>query len=196
MFTGLIEEIGIVKEVVELGDGKRFTIEAPITTSDIRVDDSIAVNGVCLTTISSHEHCFDVIAVQETLKKTTTGTLTVGSTVNLERAMRMGDRLGGHLVQGHVDITGRITEIFQNDQGWEVWFAFPAQFRKYINPVGSICIDGISLTIADIKDNTLKVAVIPHTLAVTTLGTATVGTHVNLEFDMLAKYLETIITYR
>lgn len=196
MFTGLIEDVGTVTAVDVVGDGRRITIEAPHIVSDAHVDDSIAVNGCCLTVTSHTDTAFSVTAVAETLRKTTIGELVPGSSVNLERAVRLSDRLGGHMVQGHVDTTGVIDAITSNDQGWEVWCAFPREFGKWIIPVGSICVNGISLTVANLEEARFKVAVIPHTLQKTTLGMANVGDRVNLEFDMIAKYIERLTTAR
>jgi riboflavin synthase len=190
VFTGLVEETGIVRERTDMGDGIRFRIGAAIIMDDLGIDDSVSVNGCCLTVVERGDDWFDVTAVAETLRKTTIGTLDAGSVVNLERAVRLQDRLGGHLVQGHVDAVGTILDISINDQGWEIWIGFPAPYRKWIIPVGSICINGISLTVADLHDDRLKIAIIPHTLSVTTMGNAKVGDNVNLEFDMVAKYVE------
>jgi len=195
MFTGLIEEVGTVHSAVPAGDGVELTIETSVVITDIAVDDSISVNGVCLTVTRHTESSFCVTAVAETLRKTTTGVLVAGSHVNLERAVRMADRLGGHLVQGHVDTVGTITEITVNETGWEVWIAFQPQFRKWLIPVGSICVEGISLTVANLQDTQFKVAVIPHTLQATTLGELRVGDRVNLEFDMIAKYVENFVKH-
>ncbi len=191
MFTGLIEEVGTIISAVNDGDGRHFTIAAPHVTTDIHVDDSIAVNGCCLTVTHHDETTFSVTAVAETLRKTTLGTLHEGSRVNLERAVRLMDRLGGHMVQGHVDTTGTISDIIHNDKGWEVWCTYPTSYAKWLIPVGSICMEGVSLTIAELSDERFKIAVIPHTLERTTLGGIAVGTAVNLEFDMIAKYITT-----
>lgn len=196
MFTGLIEEVGIITEAVHDGDGRHLTITAPHVSADVAVDDSIAVNGCCLTVTAHTPTTFTVTAVAETLRKTTVGELQAGSSVNLERAVRLMDRLGGHMVQGHVDTTGLITEISHNQHGWEVWCQFPENFGKWIIPVGSICMQGVSLTVADLLADRFKIAVIPHTLERTTLGALTVGSRVNLEFDMIAKYVERLTTAR
>lgn len=193
MFTGLVEEVGTVSALNPLTDGVQITIRASTIMDDIAVDASIAVNGVCLTVTAHTDNSFTVTAVSETLRKTTTGTLVVGSRVNLERAVRLQDRLGGHLVQGHVDTTGTVAEINVLDVGWELWIAFPAEFSKWTIPVGSITVNGVSLTIADLKDDRCKIAVIPHTLAKTTIADLVVGDPVNLEFDLIAKYLERMI---
>jgi len=193
MFTGLIEEVGTIALASDTGDGKRFTIAASAVMDDLAIDDSIAVNGCCLTVTSRTDDAFDVTAVAETLRKTTIGGLHEGRRVNLERAVRLSDRLGGHMVQGHVDTVGSIDAITENAEGWEVWFRYPKEFGKWLIPVGSVCIDGISLTVADLQDERFKVAVIPHTLQVTTMGQKMVGDQVNLEFDMIAKYLEKLV---
>lgn len=193
MFTGLVEDVGTVVEATPMVDGMQFTIAASAIMDDIAVDASIAVNGVCLTVTSHTATTFCVTAVAETLRKTTTGLLRVGSRVNLERAVRLQDRLGGHLVQGHVDATGTVASITILDAGWELWIAFPATYSKWMIPVGSITVNGVSLTIADLEDDRCKIAVIPHTLAKTTIADLVVGDPVNLEFDMLAKYIERLI---
>lgn len=193
MFTGLVEETGVIRTRTDVGDGIVLCIGAHVVMDDLAIDDSISVNGCCLTVTERGDDWFNVTAVAETLRKTTIGTLDVGHHVNLERAVRLQDRLGGHLVQGHVDSIGSIADIIVNDQGWEIWIDFPAQYRKWIIPVGSICINGISLTVAAVEDQRIKIAVIPHTLSVTTMGTASVGDNVNLEFDMVAKYLENFV---
>lgn len=196
MFTGIIEEVGVIREIEELGDGRAFVIEAPAILDDVAVDDSIAVNGVCLTVTARTGTTFRVTAVAQTLRKTTLRNQTVGRSVNLERAVRLQDRLGGHLVQGHVDTTGVIASITDNQQGIEAWVAFPTSCRKWIIPVGSICVHGVSLTIAEVQENQFKVAIIPHTLSVTTLGELVYGQEVNLEFDVIAKYVESMLTLR
>ncbi|MBU3742228.1 MAG: riboflavin synthase [Candidatus Kapabacteria bacterium] len=195
MFTGLVEEVGNVVAAETLSDGMRFTIAASTVMHDISVDASIAVNGVCLTVISHTDTTFTVTAVAETLRKTTTGRLGVGSRVNLERAVRLQDRLGGHLVQGHVDATGTVDAITVLDTGWEMWIAFDPTFRKWMIPVGSITVNGVSLTIADLRDDRCKLAIIPHTLEKTMLSDLAVSDPVNLEFDMIAKYVESISTF-
>lgn len=193
MFTGLIEELGTIGSIKKLGDGSELTINASKVLSDVSVDDSIAVNGCCLTVTSFDETSFTATAIAETLLKTSLGGLQAGARVNLERAVRLQDRLGGHMVQGHVDCTGNVVEISQNEQGAEFWISFPARYNKWLIPVGSITINGVSLTVADLQEDRLKVALIPHTLTSTTLGWAFVGDSVNLEFDMLAKYIEKLV---
>lgn len=193
MFTGLVEETGTLV-ASEPHNGKlRLRIRAERIMDDLAIDHSVAVQGVCLTVVERDASSFCVDVITETLTKTTIGTLSEGSPVNLERAVRMADRLGGHLVQGHVDATGVVERIITDDGRWEMWVGFPTTYRKWLIPVGSVCINGVSLTVADLTDTSLKVAIIPHTLAVTTLGNLAVGDPVNLEFDMLAKYIEQLM---
>lgn len=196
MFTGLVEEIGEIKALQQQGRGIRLTIGADKTLGDLKIDDSIAVNGVCQTVVRRHAHAFEVEAVAETLSKTTLGALRVGSRVNLERAMTLGARLGGHLVQGHVDATGYISAITANPEDRLVSVKFPAEFGRYVIPVGSICIDGVSLTAARVEADIVTVAIIPHTWQATTFGERKVGDQVNLEFDMIGKYIEKLIGAR
>lgn len=196
MFTGLIEEVGIINAIEELGDGRAFVIEASTIMDDISIDDSISVNGVCLTVTDRTATTFRVTAVAHTLRKTTLRNKTAGRRVNLERAVRLQDRIGGHLVQGHVDATGVIANIVDNQQGSEVWVAFPAAFRKWLIPAGSICLNGVSLTIAELLENQFKVALIPHTQKLTTLGALVYGQEVNLEFDVIAKYIESMVAIK
>lgn len=195
MFTGLIEEIGTVVMVRRTDDALHCTISASAIMDDLQIDDSVSVNGVCLTVTARTDTTFDVTAVAETLRKTTTKLLREGSRVNLERAVRLQDRLGGHLVQGHVDATGAVDAIIVNDTGWEVWLAYPMKYRKWLIPVGSITVNGVSLTIADLDDARFKVALIPHTLQQTTLSDLQVDDDVNLEFDLIAKYVESITAH-
>ena len=193
MFTGLVEETGTITSCTP-HDGKlRLRITAERIMDDLAIDHSVAVQGVCLTVVEHDITSFAVDVISETLIKTTIGALREGSHANLERAVRMADRLGGHLVQGHVDTTGTVHEIITSDGRWEIWIAFPASYRKWLIPVGSVCVNGVSLTVADLTDTMLKVAIIPHTLSVTTLCDLAVGDPVNLEFDMLAKYIEQLM---
>jgi riboflavin synthase len=194
MFTGLIEEIGSVQSVRSNGGGKSLTIRTKKSfLLDAKIDDSIAVNGTCLTIVRKTAVSFTVDAVEETLKKTTTGALRVGSLVNLERALKFSDRLGGHFVLGHVDTTGTIAGIAKKSPGWMFEIEFEAEFRKYVIPVGSIAVDGISLTVAEKKEGSVLLAIIPHTVEKTTLGSKKTGEKVNIEFDYFGKYIEQFI---
>lgn len=190
MFTGLIEEIGVVASVERRGTSKRLTVKANIVMSDMKTDDSIAVNGTCQTVVSCDANIFSVDSIDETLRKTTLGTLSVGSRVNLERAIRAGGRFGGHIVQGHVDCVGIIRTINDIQGSRQMWIEFPREFSRYVVPVGSVCLDGISLTVARVESARIMVALIPHTLSVTALGERKVGDNLNIEFDIIGKYVE------
>lgn len=195
MFTGLVEETGTIVSSTPTPVGRRLVVSAARVLEDAAIDHSIAVNGVCLTVVELGVSAFSADVIAETLKKTTIGSLDSGTSVNLERALRLGDRLGGHLVQGHVDTTGIIDAITDDGSVWEMWVRFAPEYRRLLIPMGSITIDGISLTVADLEPNRLKVAIIPHTLAVTNLRHAHVGNSVNLEFDMMAKYAVQMTDY-
>ncbi|MFM7157360.1 MAG: riboflavin synthase [Bacteroidota bacterium] len=197
MFTGLIEEVGTISKIEQKGSGLTLSIKCKNVMSDLSIDDSISVNGACQTVIAVHSEEFRVDSVRETLLKTTLGSLKVGDAINLERALQLSDRLGGHIVQGHVDCVGHVHEIKTvSGGGWELWITFPDQYKKYVVPVGSICINGVSLTVARIHNNTCMLAIIPHTLAVTTIGKLTVNAQVNIEFDILAKYVENMVALK
>lgn len=190
MFTGIIAEIGTVIAAHREGEGVRVTVEAPESARELKIDDSVSINGVCQTVIACDAPRFTFQTVEETLKKTTMGSLRPGESVNLELALRLNDRLGGHLVLGHVDCVGTIGEIEVLGNSWRLGIDFPPVFAKYLIPVGSIAVDGISLTVADVEGGRFHVAIIPHTLEKTTLSRAQRNTPVNLEFDMLGKYIE------
>jgi riboflavin synthase len=198
MFTGLVEEKGTVTAVEPLGDSVRLTIRGPVVTSDAGHGDSISVNGCCLTVMAQDGDTFGADVMQESLDKTSLGDLAVGSEVNLERATRAGARLGGHIVQGHVDGTGRILDRTPSEH-WEiVRIALPADLAKYLVDKGSVTVDGTSLTVVEVVDDGadgpwFSVSLIPTTLADTTLGTKAAGDRVNLEVDILAKYVERLL---
>jgi riboflavin synthase len=180
MFTGIVRELGRIVAF----DGARLTVEAPQTTAE--VGDSIAVDGVCLTVVEHDEGRFAFDVVAETLSRTTLGTLTADDRVNIEPALRAGEPLGGHIVQGHVDGVGHIRSVSSQP----VWVDAPPEVLRYCVEKGSITLDGISLTVAGLDDAGFAVALVPHTLAATTLGAAKTGDAVNLEVDVLAKYVE------
>lgn len=196
MFTGIIEEIGTIDSVQSDADSTVFRIAAHIIMDDLKVDDSVSVDGCCLTVTDLDASGFVVRAVKETLGKTTLRNFREGTHVNLERALRLSDRLGGHLVQGHADATGTVHSVTHLDQGFEVWIGYPQQYSAWVVPAGSICVNGVSLTIAELLVEKFKVALIPHTLIHTTFGDINVSDNVNLEFDMIAKYIETIVARR
>ena len=199
MFTGLIEEKGTITAVEDLGDSVRLTIRGPLVISDAQHGDSIAVNGCCLTVMTRDGDTFGADVMKESLDKTSLGDLQVGDEVNLERATRAGARLGGHIVQGHVDGTGRILDRTPSEHWEVVRIALPPELAKYLVAKGSVTVDGTSLTVVDVVDADepwFSVSLIPTTLADTTLGTKGPGDRVNLEVDILAKYVERLLGAR
>jgi riboflavin synthase len=195
MFTGIVEELGRVRSISHHDDGARLDINARTVLEDAALGSSIAVNGCCLTVVDFGDDWWAADAVVETLARTNLGALSPGDAVNLERPVRLADRLSGHLVQGHVDATGLVTAREAQDDGSTfVTFSAPADVLRYVVHKGSITVDGISLTVAGLDDQGFRVAVIPHTLAVTTLGTRAIGDTVNLEVDVVAKYVERLLT--
>jgi len=193
MFTGIIEETGTVADVAPRGDGIDFTFTASVVTKDLGVDNSIAINGTCLTVTWKKAKRFRVHAVNETLTKTNLGALRAGMSVNLERAVALQQRLGGHLVQGHVDCFGTVRKIEQLETSWLVTIAFPKKYRKYLIAVGSIAVDGVSLTVARCAASAFTVAIIPYTMEHTVFRDYAIGTAVNLEFDLVGKYIENLM---
>ena len=189
MFTGLVEEQGRVASVEQRPEGRRFWIDAVRVLEDAAIGDSIACCGCCLTAIAVEPGRFAVEAVPETLKHTTLGDWTVGTAVNLERSLRLADRLGGHLVQGHVDAVGEVLAAIPEGDGRRVAIAMPAGLHRFIAMKGSVTVDGVSLTVAGLTDDRFEIAYIPHTLAATNAGELRLGTRVNLEVDLLARYL-------
>ena len=197
MFTGIVEELGRVGALTPVSGGARIEIEAKLVVDDAQIGDSISVNGCCLTVVACSADGFAADAVIETLTRTNLGDLRAGDAVNLERPLRLADRLGGHLVQGHVDATGTARTIAPNADGSTTMrFDAPAEVLRYAVHKGSITIDGISLTVAALHADGFDVAVIPHTLAVTTLGPKAPGDPVNIEVDVLAKHVERLLTTR
>lgn len=190
MFTGLIQEVGRVRRMRRAGGGADLEVHAPEIGPHAEIGESIAVNGTCLTVEHSGRDGFTCHAGAETLSRTTIGGLSVGSAVNLERALSVGDRLGGHFVQGHVDCVGRI--VSRSEDGTTVRFSveLPTPWQRYVVEKGSVAVDGISLTVTEITGQVFSVAIIPHTLANTTLESAQAGQRVNIETDILAKYIE------
>lgn len=189
MFTGLVEERGCVAEVQERPAGRRFWIAASRVLEDAHVGDSIACCGCCLTAVAVEPGRFAVEAVPETLARTTLGHWLPGTPVNLERSMKLGDRLGGHLVQGHVDAVGEVTAVTPEGDGRRLTLALPRELLRFVALKGSLSVDGVSLTVAGLTDGACEIAYIPHTLACTTAGDYRTGTRVNLEVDLLARYL-------
>lgn len=196
MFTGIVEELGEIVAKEDLADAARFTVRGPLVTSDAGHGDSIAVNGVCLTVVDVLDgNSFTADVMAETLDRSSLGALSVGSTVNLERAAALNSRLGGHLVQGHVDGTGAVISRARSENWEVVRVSLPDSIAKYVVEKGSITVDGISLTVSALgvdaeTGDYFEVSLIPTTLDLTTLGKAGVGTPVNLEVDVIAKYVE------
>ena len=193
MFTGIIEELGTIKQIIPLGSGLQFQIQASKILDALSVDQSIAVNGVCLTVVEIGTDFFSADAVAETLAKSTLSRLQRNDKVNLERALRLQDRLGGHLVQGHVDGIGTIHQITRQAYTSTLAVEIPMELERYTIAKGSIAIDGISLTIASKNRNLIAVAVIPHTIKQTTLQFSKNRDAVNIEVDFLAKYIEQFV---
>ncbi|MEV7282092.1 riboflavin synthase [Streptomyces sp. NPDC093111] len=193
MFTGIVEELGEVVAVEQLPDASRFRLRGPLVTEGAKHGDSIAVNGVCLTVVEHGDGEFTADVMAETLKRSSLGALETGSRVNLERPMAVGDRLGGHIVQGHVDGTGTILERTPSEH-WElVKVGLPAHLSRYVVEKGSITVDGVSLTVVDAAADFFTISLIPTTLALTTLGIKQPGDPVNLEVDVIAKYVERLL---
>ncbi len=196
MFTGIIEEMGIIKKTRHGADSARLTIEGDVVLRDVKLGDSIAVNGICLTVVHFSERFFDVDVMAETLRKTNLEELKPGDRVNLERALRVGDRLGGHIVSGHIDGVGTIARRQREDIAELTDIRAPAEVLKYVVKKGSIAIDGISLTVVDVTDDTFRVSLIPHTAKLTTLGYKKSGDRVNLESDIIGKYVERLLGFK
>ena len=193
MFTGLVEEIGTIKEYKSIPDGKEAWIEGHIVIEDLKKDDSISCSGICLTVVETENQLFKVQLVNETLNKTTAKSWNNGTKLNLERALLPTSRMGGHFVQGHVDGTVEILDIIPMEDS-AVWhFSLPENLQSFLVDKGSICLDGISLTIVEKFDNYFTVALIPHTLSVTTWGQKRVNDLVNIEVDIMAKYIQNLM---
>ena len=193
MFTGIVEERGSIAAIEERPDGRRFWIAGAKVLEDARVGSSIAVTGVCLTAVAVEPARFAVEAVPETLRRTTLGSLDTGDPVNLERPLRLDDRLGGHMVQGHVDGVGEVREVRTEGDGTRVRLFVPEALRAFVAEKGSLAVDGVSLTVAGLTPDGCEIAYIPHTLAVTTAGAYASGKRVNLEVDLLARYLARLL---
>ena len=196
MFTGIVEELGVVEGIEEQDDAIRLTVRGAFVTTDASLGDSIAVNGCCLTVAQRDGETFTADVMHETLSKTSLGVLDIGSKVNLERAVTPTTRLGGHVVQGHVDGTGTVLRRTPSEHWEVVEVELPADLARYLVPKGSITVDGISLTVVDVHDASFTVSLIPETLARTTLGFKQPGDPVNLEVDVIAKYVERLLEHR
>lgn len=194
MFTGIIEELGRVRSLEPRGEGVRIRVEARVVSDGAQEGDSIAVNGVCLTALDVEKGSFAADGSRETLQRSTLGNLRAGSYVNLERAVTPATRLGGHIVQGHVDARGRFLSAEDHGGSWTVRVGYPKEIARYLVFKGSVAVEGISLTIAALADEHFEIAVIPKTWSVTNLSRLRAGDDVNLEADIIAKYVERILT--
>jgi riboflavin synthase len=190
VFTGIVGEMGTIEAISATPDGARLRISASATAPVCAIGDSVAIDGCCLTVVAGGGGTLEFDAVAETLRRTTLGDLAAGDRVNVEAAMRVGDRLGGHWVQGHVDGVGEVTAVEPDGDGVRVTFSAPPAVARYTIEKGSVCVAGVSLTIAGYDEDGFSVALIPHTRAVTTLGGFAPGTRVNLEADLIGKYVE------
>jgi riboflavin synthase len=190
MFTGIVETVGGVVEVRARGETLRLSIEAPAVAAGVRVGDSVSVSGGCLTVVAVQDGRIAFEAVRETLERTSLGSLRAGSRVNLERALRADARLDGHIVQGHVDEAGRVRELRRQGEDVQLFVSCSRGFADWLVPKGSVAIEGVSLTVVAVGDDGFEVVLIPHTLAMTTLGSLRVGERVNLEADVLGKYVK------
>lgn len=193
MFTGIIEELGSVRSIEERGENARIVISAHVVTDGTNHGDSISVNGVCLTALDVHPDSFAADVSRETLLRSTLGSLRPGSPVNLERAVTPATRLGGHIVQGHVDARGRFIGIEDHGESWTVKIAYPKEIARYLVFKGSVAVEGISLTIAGLTDDHFEIAIIPKTWEVTNLSGLKPGDEVNLEVDVIGKYVERLL---
>ena len=193
MFTGIIEHLGTVDSVVKTDRGSRLSVDAGPVSSGIAIGDSVAVNGICLTVVEHVENRISFEAMGETLDRTNLGAVDQGDVVNLERPMPASGRFDGHIVQGHVDGLGTVRSIIEDGSSRRMWIDMPSDLLRYVVEKGSITLDGVSLTVTAVDEIGLEVALIPHTLSVTTLGTRAVGDRVNLEVDVLAKYVERLL---
>jgi riboflavin synthase len=194
VFTGIISEIGKVVGARKAGENLGLTVRAPGSCASLQVNDSVAINGVCQTVVEKGAGTFHVQAVAETLKKTSLAELRDGAEVNLELAMKLEARFGGHIVMGHVDAVGTVLGLADRSGSWLVRIGYPLEYAKYLIPVGSIAVDGVSLTVAELGEGSFSVSIIPHTWEHTTFGRMRVGRTVNLEFDCLGKYVERLLS--
>jgi len=193
MFTGLVEEKGKLVNKIKTGDGYQLVISAFKVMEDLRVGNSISVNGCCLTVVRIEGKSFSVDTIEETLKKTNLGALKIGDEINLERPLKADARLGGHFVLGHVDTTGTVDEVKELSNSHFMKIIFPENFKKFLIYVGSVSIDGVSMTVAQLEDNSFSVGIIPFTWQETIFSSKKVGDSVNLEFDVLGKYVDRIM---
>ncbi|MDH5422851.1 MAG: riboflavin synthase [Acidimicrobiia bacterium] len=196
MFTGIVEALGLVTDIVRAADNMRLTIASPQIAPGLKLGDSIAINGTCLTAVELTATSFAADAVPETLAKTNLGDLVEGSQVNLERPMRADGRFDGHIVQGHVDSIGTVVGVDPEGDGRRISIEVADPIRRYIVDKGSVTVDGVSLTVAALAEHGFQIALIPHTLEVTILGQRQIGDRVNIEIDVIAKYVERLVGER
>jgi riboflavin synthase len=196
MFTGLVQSLAEVKSIVPVGPGVRLAISDGEIAQRSAIGDSIAINGCCLTVVAIEGASLSFEAGEETLSRTTLGNVQAGDRVNLETSLKMGDELGGHLVAGHVDGVGTVDERTDDAEWSKFWFRVPAELTRQMASKGSVAVDGVSLTLVDVEHERFSVALIPHTLKVTTLGFRQVGDRVNIETDVLAKYVQRQLAWR
>lgn len=194
MFTGIVEAVGIVSDVAGSAAGKRFRIQSPIVTDELAIGSSIAVDGTCLTVVAAEPGWFDVELVSETLGRTSFGSTVAGSAVNLERALPATGRFDGHIVQGHIDGVGSVVFLEPDGAGWRLRLSAPPAVAPYLVEKGSVTVQGVSLTVACVNESEFEIALIPHTVESTTLGRLVSGDSVNLEADILAKYIERLLS--
>jgi riboflavin synthase len=197
MFTGIVTDVGRVRAVQRPPQGEagdlRFVFDTSYDPATLDIGASVCCSGVCLTVVATHERGFAVDVSAETLSKTTLGAWEEGTAVNLERSLRMGDELGGHLVYGHVDAIAEVVEAYQEGDSWRYVFEVPSEQAKYVAPKGSVALDGVSLTVNEVDGNRFGVNIIPHTRSVTTFGARAAGSRLNCEIDMLARYVARLL---
>lgn len=193
MFTGIIEDTGTLVGVSPFGQGRRLRIRTAIPLAEVKIGDSIAVNGACLTAERFDGDVFEVVAGAETLEKTALGHAEEGDRVHLERALKLGDRLDGHLVQGHVDGVGRVIDNHEADESWVLWLDVGDALARFVAPKGSICLDGVSLTVNEVRGTHCRINIIPHTAQVTRMAGLVPGDPINIEVDVLARYVDRIL---
>lgn len=189
MFTGIIRELGKIHRMSGLGNIYKISVESKDIVLEVKIGDSVAVNGVCLTLTGKNKNILDFDVMGETAKRTNISNLKYGENVNLESALKAGDPFGGHFVTGHIDCVGRIRDVARSSDNYSVKVSFPEEYRKLIVEKGSIALDGISLTVGKVDGNNATVHIIPHTLKITTLGSKRAGDEVNIEFDIIGKYI-------
>jgi len=190
MFTGLIEDTGKVSSLIKKGEAGVLTVETALVTSEIAIGDSVAVNGACLTVTAKGEHTLSFDVSPESISRTLIGRLSSGSRVNLERALKLGDRMGGHIVSGHVDCTGQLIRSENRSGNYQLQFTISAEQARYLVEKGSVTVDGVSLTVNSVTQNSFSVNIIPHTFSATTLEQLKIGDRVNIETDIIGKYVE------